>query len=361
MYVIERNGRYTCCQSFCMPPGRKKRTVSITIPSNDPKSLTEAHSALERHIQDILSGCRPKKDLTLAQLADRYCAERDDVKPQTLVSDRHHLNAVLRVLPGDWRVNEMTAYQTNTVLREKDKNQTTRAGHVKALKSLIKWGEKMGYVDDASWLKSLQIRQCGYDVDKIVDNFLEREELETLLSAMTVKKWQTLTRFLVLSGLRVGEALALSPEDVEGDYIEVTKTWSPILRAICPSPKTASSARRVYIQPELREVINDASCYIRDMRLFPFCYDSYAKYFREVTERVLKRRLTPHSLRHTHVSMLAASGVEIGTISRRLGHKSSKVTRDIYLHTTREVIEKDNAAILSANILANTKTAPPRK
>jgi integrase len=34
-------------------------------------------------------------------------------------------------------------------------------------------------------------------------------------------------------------------------------------------------------------------------------YDVYAKYFRENTERIIGRRLTPHSLRHTHTAMLA--------------------------------------------------------
>jgi integrase len=39
-----------------------------------------------------------------------------------------------------------------------------------------------------------------------------------------------------------------------------------------------------------------------------------------------------HSLRHTHVSMLIASGVDILTISRRIGHASVKVTLDTYGH-----------------------------
>jgi integrase len=39
-----------------------------------------------------------------------------------------------------------------------------------------------------------------------------------------------------------------------------------------------------------------------------------------------------HSLRHTHVSMLIASGMDILTISRRIGHASVKVTLDTYGH-----------------------------
>jgi integrase len=39
-----------------------------------------------------------------------------------------------------------------------------------------------------------------------------------------------------------------------------------------------------------------------------------------------------HSLRHTHVSMLISSGMDVLTISRRIGHASVKVTLDTYGH-----------------------------
>ena len=41
-----------------------------------------------------------------------------------------------------------------------------------------------------------------------------------------------------------------------------------------------------------------------------------------------------HSLRHTHVSMLLASGMDILTISRRIGHASVKVTYGHLIHGT---------------------------
>ena len=43
-------------------------------------------------------------------------------------------------------------------------------------------------------------------------------------------------------------------------------------------------------------------------------------------------QVTLHSLRHTHASMLIASGVDILTISRRLGHSSPTITLGVYGH-----------------------------
>ena len=42
--------------------------------------------------------------------------------------------------------------------------------------------------------------------------------------------------------------------------------------------------------------------------------------------------VTLHSLRHTHASMLIAGGVDVISVSRRLGHSSPKVTLEVYGH-----------------------------
>jgi integrase len=43
-------------------------------------------------------------------------------------------------------------------------------------------------------------------------------------------------------------------------------------------------------------------------------------------------RVSFHALRHTHVSLLIAAGVDILTISRRLGHSKAAITLDVYGH-----------------------------
>src|SRR5690554_5244897 len=49
----------------------------------------------------------------------------------------------------------------------------------------------------------------------------------------------------------------------------------------------------------------------------------------------LKTELTPHSLRHTHTSLLAEAGVSLEQIMARLGHKDDDTTKNIYLHVTK--------------------------
>ena len=47
-----------------------------------------------------------------------------------------------------------------------------------------------------------------------------------------------------------------------------------------------------------------------------------------------------HSLRHTHASVLLAKGVDVPTVSARLGHKNIRTTLDIYGHVLRDADDK---------------------
>ena len=51
--------------------------------------------------------------------------------------------------------------------------------------------------------------------------------------------------------------------------------------------------------------------------------------------------VTFHALRHTHASALIAAGLDVLTISRRLGHANPTVTLNVYGHLFRQT---DSAA-----------------
>ena len=55
-----------------------------------------------------------------------------------------------------------------------------------------------------------------------------------------------------------------------------------------------------------------------------------------------------HGLRHTHASMLIDQGVDVVTISKRLGHASPTITLQTYSHLFRPGDGKAAAAINAA-------------
>ena len=58
--------------------------------------------------------------------------------------------------------------------------------------------------------------------------------------------------------------------------------------------------------------------------------------------------VTFHGLRHTHASQLIAGGVDIVTVSKRLGHAKPSVTLAIYAHMFHTDDSKAAAAINAA-------------
>jgi integrase len=74
---------------------------------------------------------------------------------------------------------------------------------------------------------------------------------------------------------------------------------------------------------------------------------SISRLWASVMDKIGMPEITLHSLRHTHASMLIAAGMDILTISRRLGHASPTVTLNTYGHLIHGT-DDQAAAIMEA-------------
>lgn len=196
--------------------------------------------------------------------------------------------------------------------------------------------------------------------EKDAEKYLEKKELQDLLAGMKSEDWKILTRFLALTGIRIGELIALEAADVniKERTIAVSKAYSLITHTVS-TPKTETSAREVFIQDDLvplcrkifarrtkirKTIGGDVPLFFPGVNGSYLEYRSYSKYFAENCERILGRKLSIHALRHTHVALLAENGIALDVISRRLGHSDSAITRDVYFHVTERLRERDNNA-----------------
>src|SRR5262249_31303499 len=71
--------------------------------------------------------------------------------------------------------------------------------------------------------------------------------------------------------------------------------------------------------------------------------DSFSARWSELS-RELKLGVSFHELRHTHASQLSDAGVDVVTISKRLGHASPTITLSVYAHLFRKDDSKAAAA-----------------
>lgn len=358
------SGRIQYGEWYIDPLTDKRKRITITLtPSTRRKADDQlAKDALRDKIKAIYSASGHMDVPTLKAMQDQYAAyQRQHVKPQTAESGRMHLNVIVRLLGPDTLADRLTAAY---VAKRLDAEPVTYNERLKNFKAWIRWAYRMDVIRDIRYIDKLTPKKAESVRVKDAAKYLEHDEIKRLLEGMQIERWRLLTEFLLLSGLRVGEAMALNDSDV-GEVIHVTKTYSMNIREIS-STKTATSTRDVDVQPELADCIRRIRIFVKEEKLkFGYrsdiflptlgggyiSYDAYGKYFRENCEHIIGRKLTPHALRHTHTAMLAESGVPLEVISRRLGHSSSKITREVYMHVTDNMRKRDRDRLMPVRIL----------
>lgn len=343
-----------------MPETGLSKVVSVKIKGKGIKAENEAYKRLQAKIENIAFN-----RLLFSEAVKIYLSDiGKNLKPSSVRKARITLQSVLDVT-GDAFLDNMTAGFVRAKFLKSGKENRTLNGYMKVFKTFWLWAYRNDLVHSREVFDKLTPFTDTPKKERIQDKFLETEETNTLLDAMHEKRWELITRFLLLSGLRIGELVALDKIDVRGDYIHVTKTYDANNKVIT-SAKTFDSKRDVFIQEELRAVLDEIAVYTKwqahvcgyeSMIYFPdvdgdrLKYYAYRKYLSETADRVLNKRVTPHTLRHSHCSMLALAGVPLEEISRRIGHSDSRITKEIYMHRMKELKEKENARLNALHLI----------
>jgi len=361
------NGKYKACERYTDPLTGKTKKATTTIEKDTKTQRKAAESVLKAKIEKLIS-VTSTDSVTVKELCEAYKAgTKGTVRESSYVSMKSTAKRVQTILGDDTLVNQLTAKYVSDQIRKTCKDDSGKINtSISAVKKILTWGYDHDYLQSKEWLDKIHTVKDQQKKEKLADKYLEKSELEKLLSGMKKKKWQLMTRFLALTGLRIGEALALTVNDIDDQYIHITKTLYTSLNKIADVPKTQESERDIYIQPELAETIREIHAFRRAEQFRYGCrtdllffrsdggilpYISYYTALKRDSERIIGRQVTPHALRHTHVSLLAAEGVSLDVISRRLGHSDTGITKDVYYHVTSTQKEHDNAILQSVKIM----------
>lgn len=364
-----QNGKVRYVERYKDPLTLKDKKISITMSKDTAANRKTALEELTRKIES--AQCLVTTDnITLQQLYDRYIAYQiKTVKASTVERNTRTLKKLVKTFGNDVIVDKLTVSYITDKLLGMHVSAVTMNEYIRRFKAMANWGKQMELHSNYKLCDNLTyFKETSTKRERIQDKYLEPDEIKTILEYMIngeCWQWYYLTKFLLLSGLRIGEAIALENVDVGNKYISVRKTFDNINK-IVTTPKTLTSNRDVFIQPELTEVIKQYNLYCREQDLqndirSPLFFHSrkgdyisywaYEKYLRESAEHVLGRKITAHVLRHTHASLLLAEGISIDTISRRLGHENSQITKRIYLHVVEKLKQNDDEQIKLAKIL----------
>ncbi|MBT8163089.1 MULTISPECIES: tyrosine-type recombinase/integrase [Arthrobacter] len=184
--------------------------------------------------------------------------------------------------------------------------------------------------------------------------FLTMDQVNLIINQ--ADQWhQPMWRLLIGSGLRLGEATALTPSDFQLDAetpsVRITKAYQEMEDGwAVGAPKTKKARRTVALAPSTVEAIRDrvesaergkpVFTISRDTLVYPqhrqwldAWYDATkAAIANKDMPLKLEKRPRIHDIRHSHASMMIAGGMNLYELANRLGHESIITTTKTYGH-----------------------------
>lgn len=185
---------------------------------------------------------------------------------------------------------------------------------------------------------------------------LNREQANALLEAAETDRFHALWVLLLTTGMRPGEALALRWADLADGRVTIHRTL--VQRAgmgrVFENPKTAKSRRSVPLLPQaLSALALHRKKQAAEKLLFGAEYEDQglifanqtggsldmarlSRKFRKLNERARLSdgaplpRIRMYDLRHSHVTLMLAAGVNLKIVAERVGHSNINMTADVY-------------------------------
>jgi integrase len=205
---------------------------------------------------------------------------------------------------------------------------------------------------------------------------LARNAAQAFLAAARNERTYALWLLALTTGMRRGELIGLRWQDVDLERATITVSNTVVFpgKPVAKGPKTEGSARTVAIDAATVAALRErkvAYDYERAYALkeklpwqesglvFGSKYGTpiYESTLRRVNTRILEAAGLPHigthGLRRSYISLAAQYGLDVKVVSERVGHATTRMTRDVYQQTFPEM---HRAAALSAEDLFGIRT-----
>ena len=302
----------------------------------------EAEQLLSNRLRGINSGdSRVQLTWTLKSfIQDRWLP---DVLPTIKYSTQNHYKYIVKVhlIPtlGDMQLRLITRESVQSLLTSKRRSglswRTVKHIHT-TFGTILAAAVMEGLVPDNA-VRKTKLPRRGPIAEKVP---IDPKRVCALLEALPEPS-RSLAWLLSFTGLRIGELLALRWRDVDLDagLIRVRQT---VYEGQFDDPKSKRSRRTVPLGTQGAQILAARKPGACDPEGLVFAARNGSPLSRR---NLLNRQLKPtckklklegatwHWLRHANATLLDSVGASLGTMQALLGHSSSEITRDVYLHS----------------------------
>lgn len=380
MWIEERQSkkgtRYKYCERFELPNG-EIRKVSVIFNTNSSHARKQATIELQRKYEQAVKEIDINKVVTYYDVAMSWLEHTEPtVKRSTHINHTIYVNKIFTYIDKALPIASLTAVTLEDVLHKVYYVENLSYSYTRAtfttMKAIYKHAKRKKLIPSLIDFEDIEIKKKPFshsDIAKKQNKFLDAVELkETLMQLSKIdSRVSLLFEFVSLTGLRIGELLALrySDYDKENATININgtiqydyKNSSEIKRG---TPKNIYSVRDVSLSDRAVSILDSIMLENKRRSLWFEGYIDHGYIFTssrgnpydiQFLNRRLKgihiegKHLTTHIFRHTHISMLAELGVPLKTIMQRVGHNDPNTTLSIYTHVTKsmhdDVINKLN-------------------
>lgn len=171
---------------------------------------------------------------------------------------------------------------------------------------------------------------------------LTHDEEIRLVESCKASRFGNLFLVCLYTGLRIGEALALTSKDIDfaNKTITINKSINDFGETV--EPKTRTSVRTIPLfenaENVLKKIVNNLSNNID--KLFTYTKTSYQNKIAHFKRELKIDNLSTHMLRHTFATRCAEAGVPPKVVQKWLGHSTLIMTMNVYTHVNNDYEKK---------------------
>ena len=314
------NGKWQFTEGYKDKEGKYRR-ITVVKPNKTRVSEKEAYEELQERIKEKLED---KVELKTIGFYKKEFLEikKNSVSINTLTS----YEICLKLLEDDLYLHDITKLKYDKKLIEyRDKYSPNHVILIKNIFNVFFKFIKNYHVPSFDVVLKFTMSKEDRFKEKAKIKYIETNEINKVLSSIKHPLTKDFVTVQLLTGLRGGELLALTPDDIDikNKTLRVNKTKHP--SGTVTAPKTLSSVRTIEIDNFTLNIL---------MNYMSANETIFNTNMRNLGYYLKKLNLSTHTFRHTHVALLIESGVPIKVISERLGHSNINTTLNIYTHVT---------------------------